>query len=118
MAIEKNAEESRYDVSEVIGALYEIETDNLSEETFVALNNLIKLCEDDYTFWDNKVKEYELKIDLDGKRRKVILDMAEHRVVHDIKFYDSMAFCYLNDRVYQFNFVVCSSDLLSYKALS
>jgi hypothetical protein len=120
MTTKTNAEESRYGVTEVLSALYDIKTDNmgLSDTTLDALHTLLNLCEQDYAFWHNKVEEHELKIDLEDKRTKVILDMAENRVVSDIKFYDNMAFCYLNDRVYQFNFVMCSRDLLSYQALS
>lgn len=116
-----NAEENLYAVNELISALYDIKTDltpALSEDTIGFIHKAIAYAEIDYIRWDSEIKRFNAKIELEYHRNQTILEKVEARNVRDISYYDDLAFCYIDDRVYKFSFVKNSNDLLSYQALT
>jgi hypothetical protein len=116
-----NAEENLYAVTETITALYDIKTEltpALSDVTIDYIYKAIAHAEIDYIRWDNEVKSFNAKIELEYQRNETILEKVEARNVRDISYYDDLAFCYIDDRVYKFSFVKNSNDLLSYLALT
>jgi hypothetical protein len=116
-----NAEENLYAVTETISALYDIKTDltpALSNDTIDCIHKAIAYAEIDYIRWDNEVKSFNAKIEIEAERNKIILEQCENRKVRDITHYDDLAFCYVDDRVYKFTFGTNSNVLLSYQALT
>lgn len=116
-----NAEENLYAVNELISALYDIKTDltpALSEDTISFIHKAIAYAEIDYIRWDSEVKRFNAKIQLEAERNETILEQCENRKVRDITHYDDLAFCYVDDRVYKFNFGTNSNVLISFQALT